>query len=338
MKSLRIKTLTIFFFTLLLVSCRDNNNNNDNQGPAALHAPAVRSLTERIGKNPQNAKLYYERGRLLNRMAEDSLALEDFKKAARLDSSRAEYFSAIGDLMFEHKDITGSIKYIQKALSLNPDDPSAHLKMAKMFIYLKDYTKAFSEINVVLRQDVYNAEGYFLKGMIYKDMKDTTKALSSFLTATEVDPEYREAILQLALLHSYKNDPIAFQYYDKAFKLDTADVFPIYAKGVYYQDRKDYEKAKEFYRQAILRDQQYTDAYFNMGYVFMQQDSFEKARRQYNLLTKIEPDDFEAYYNRGLCSEMMGRKEEAIADYRQALVFNANYETAKEGLKRLGVK
>jgi tetratricopeptide (TPR) repeat protein len=337
MKSLRIKTLIIFFLTLLLVSCKDNNT-TDNQGPAALNSPAVRGLTERIAKNPENAKLYYERGRLLNRMAEDSLALEDFKKAVKLDSSKAEYFSAIGDLMFEHKDISGSIKYIQKALSLNPDDPAAHLKMAKMFIYLKDYPKAFSEINIVLRQDVYNAEGYFLKGMIYKDLKDTTKALSSFLTAEDADPEYREAILQLALLHGYKNDPVALQYYDRAFRLDTSDVFPIYAKGVYYQDRKNFEKAKEFYREAVLRDQQYTDAYFNMGYVLMQQDSFEKARRQYDLLTRIEPDDFEAYYNRGLCSEMMGRKEEAIADYRQALVFNPNYETAKQGLKRLGVK
>ncbi|RYD55808.1 MAG: tetratricopeptide repeat protein [Sphingobacteriales bacterium] len=337
MKSLRIRTLVVFLFALTLVACKDEQK-TEQKDSAAFRNAAILDLTERIEKNPQNHKLYYERGQLFNRMHEDSLALEDFKKAATLDSSKAEYFSAIGDLMFEHKDISGSIRYIQKALSLNPDDPAAHLKMAKMFVYLKDYPKAFSEINVVLRQDVYNAEGYFLKGMIYKDLKDTTKALSSFLTATEVDPEYREAILQLALLHGYKNDPIAFQYYDKAFKMDTTDVFPIYAKGVYMQDRKQYEKAKEFYKEAILRDQQYANAYFNMGYILMQQDSFEKARRQYDLLTKIEIGDFEAYYNRGLCSEMMGKKEDAMADYRQALVFNPDYETAKEGLKRLGVQ
>lgn len=337
MKSLRIKTLTIFLFVSVLAACKEGGK-DESKDSALTRSAAIKNLTERIEQDPGNHKLYYERGRLLNRMEEDSLALEDFKAAAKLDSSKAEYFSAIGDLMFEHKDISGSIKYIQKALSLNPDDPAAHLKMAKMFVYTKDYTKAFSEINVVLRQDVYNAEGYFLKGMIYKDMKDTTKALSSFLTAAEVDPEYREAILQLALLNGYKNDPVALQYYDKAFKLDTGDVFPIYAKGVYYQDRSNFEKAKEFYREAILRDQQYANAYFNTGYILMQQDSFEKARRQYDLLTKIEPGDFEAYYNRGLCSEMLGRKDEAIADYRQALVFNANYETAKVALKRLEAK
>jgi tetratricopeptide (TPR) repeat protein len=72
-----------------------------------------------------------------------------------------------------------------------------------------------------------------------------------------------------------------------------------------------------------------------MGYVFMQQDSVDKAWRQYDLLTKIDPTDAEAYYNRGLCNELMGKKQEAISDYRQALTFYKKYPEAQAGLKRL---
>lgn len=320
--------------SIIFAAC---NSNSTTEKKVTFENPHIQGITDRIEKNPENASLYYERGHMFHRLRQDSLALDDFKKAAKLDSTKAEYYSAIGDLMFEHKDISGSISYIEKALKINPKDPAARLKMAKMFLYTKEYTRSFSEINTVLRQDVYNPEAYFLKGMVYKDMKDTTKALSSFLTAVQVDPQYRDAVLQLGLLYSKQNDPIALKYLDNAFKIDTTDAFPLYAKGVFYQDRKQYDKAKEEYANAIYHDQQYADAYFNVGYILMQQDSFEKAWRQYDMITKMILDDHEAYYNRGLCSEMMGKKADAIADYRQALVFNRNYEAPKEGLKRLGV-
>lgn len=334
MKSAWLRYLLPLTFTLLLSACNDRKNRSADDNPV-FQQPGLKDVTQKIKNNPDNPILYFERGRLLDQMNEDSLALSDYQKAISLDSSKAEYFSAIGDMLFEHKDISGSLKWIEKALKLNPKDPAAHLKMAKLFIYTKDYKSAFSEINIVLRQDVYNAEGYFLKGMAYKDMKDTANARSSFETAVQVAPDYKDAVIQLGLLYSAKKDSLALRYFDNAYRLDTTDLFPIYARGVFYQESNKYELAKNEYKKVILRDNQYTDAYYNMGYVLMQQDSNEKAWRQYDLLTKIDPTDAEAYYNRGLCSELMGKKEDALADYRQALTFYKDYPEAAAGVKRL---
>jgi tetratricopeptide (TPR) repeat protein len=68
----------------------------------------------------------------------------------------------------------------------------------------------------------------------------------------------------------------------------------------------------------------------------MQQDSLEKAWRQFDIVTKLEPTDAEAYYNRGLCSELMGKPQEAIGDYKQAITFKETYKEPQDGLKRLG--
>lgn len=322
--------------TMFFVACKNGGGNSTGETNPVFGHPALAGITAQIKQEPGNAGLYFKRGLVLDDMQEDSLALNDFNKAISLDSSKAEYYSAVGDILFEHKDLSGSVKWLEKALKLNPDDPASHLKMAKMFVYTKEYTAAFNEINTVLRQDVYNPEGYFLKGMIYKDLKDTSKAISSFQTAESVDPRYIDAMIQLGLLYSAKRDPLALKYFDKAFSIDTTDVFPIYAKGVYYQDSKDYEAAKAQYKRAILQDKNYENAYFNMGYILMQQDSLEKAYRQYDLLTQISPASAEAYYNRGLCNELMGKKEEAIMDFKQAIVFDSEYEEPREGLKRLG--
>jgi tetratricopeptide (TPR) repeat protein len=323
---------------IIVASCGDGKNEKASADNPAYAHPAIAGVSAEIDKDPNNARLYFKRGLLLDDLQEDSLALNDYNKAISLDSTKAEYYSAVGQLLFDHKDITGSIKWLEKALRLNPSDPAAHLKMAKMFVYTKDYTTAFKEINTALRQDVYNPEGYFLKGIIYKDLKDTAKAISSFETAASVAGGYRDADIQLGLLYSAKKDPLALKYFDKAYKADTTDVFPLYAKGVYYQDSKDYEAAKAAYRNVILHERDYTNAYLNMGYVYMQQDSLDKAYRQYDLLTQLDPSNEEAYYNRGLVNELMGKKAEAIADYKQALVFSPDYAEPQEALKRLGSK
>ena len=340
MRSLWMKYIPILFGIILLAGC----NNNNGKAPAGdidpvfQSDPNLKNITEEIKQSPKDATLYFKRGSMLHKRQLDSLAIKDYKTASSLDTNRAEYYSAVGDLLFENKDITGSVEWIQKAIARNPTDRKAHLKIAKLFLYLKDYPKAFAEINIVLRQDVYNPEAYFLKGMIYKDAKDTAKAISNFQTAVQVSPDYKDAIVQLGLLYSAKKDPIALKYLENAYKMDTTDVFPMFAIGVYYQDNKDNARAKEQYKKCILRDRHFADAYFNMGYILMQEDSVEKSYRQYDIVTKIDPRNPTAYFNRGLCSEMLDSMKKAVADYKMALSLDPTYNSPKEALKRLKVK
>jgi tetratricopeptide (TPR) repeat protein len=189
-----------------------------------------------------------------------------------------------------------------------------------------------------MRKNVYDPEAYFLKGMVYKDLKDTAKAISSFQTAVQVAPDYKDAVVQLGLLFAAKKDEIGVRYLENAFAIDTTDVFPIYAIGVYYQETRQDAKAKEQYRRCILRNRHYADAYFNMGYILMQEDSTQKAWRQYDMVTKIDPLNPTAYYNRGICSELMDSTRNAINDYLQAVRLDTGYASPKEALRRLKVK
>jgi tetratricopeptide (TPR) repeat protein len=322
----------------LLFSCKNQHKTEEAANPVFQSDPNLKKITDLIEKSPGNADFYFQRGRMLRKLQYDSLALKDFKKASSLDTNRADYYSAVGDLLFEKKDLNGSVEWIQKAIAKNPEDRKAHLKIAKVFLYIKQYQKAFGEINIVLRHNVYDPEAYFLKGMLYKDMKDTAKAISNFLTSVQVSPDYKDAIIQLGLLYSAKKDPVALKYFDNAFAVDTLDVFPIYAKGVYYQDNKDFAKAKEQYRECIIRNRHYADAYFNMGWILMQEDSIQKAWRQYDIVTKIDPTNPTAYYNRGVCSELMDSVKKAISDYRLAASLDTSYKSPREALKKLGVK
>lgn len=336
MKSAWIKYFPLLMGFMLFIACKNKTKTDPgNDNPVFRRDVRLKSITDEIIKKPDNAALYFSRGKLLHKMKLDSLALRDYKKAAQLDTNKTEYISAVGDLMFETKDISGSIEWIQKTIRKDPTDRKAHLKIAKLFLYLQDYPKALGEINIVLRKNVYDPEGYFIKGMVYKDMKDTAKAISSFQTAVQVAPDYRDAVIQLGLMYSAKKDPVALKYFHNAYAMDTTDVFPIYATGVFYQDMNDYVKAKEEYRHCIVKNRHYADAFFNMGYILMQQDSAEKAWRQYDMVTKIDPLNPSAYYNRGICSEMMDSIKNAVIDYEQAIRLDSTYESPRIALKRL---
>ena len=209
--------LTLLAILIIVAGCKNPVKNKQalTENPAYQSDPSIRKLTERIEINPQDASLYFDRGNMLRHMRQDTLALLDYKMATKLDSSKAAYYSAVGDLLFENKDLAGSVVWIQKAIDKDPEDRKARLKIAKLFLYIRKYPEAFEQINIVLRKDAYNAEGYFLKGMIYKDLKDTAKAISSFQTAISTAPEYRDALLTVGLLYCDKKNPIGLKYIDR---------------------------------------------------------------------------------------------------------------------------
>lgn len=337
MKILWDKSLLPVLLLFALFSCKSKNVADNASNPVFSQTPELKKVTEKIKDNPESARLYYDRGVLLHQIKEDSLALMDFNNAVKYDSTKAEYYSAIGDLLFDHKDLIGSVKWIKKAIELNPDDPKAHLKVAKMFIYMQDYITAFKEINRVLRKDAMSPEAYYLKGMIYKELTDSSnKALSSFLTAVQIMPDYKDALLQIGLIYDKQNDSAALKYYQNAFEADSSDVSSLYAKGMYYQTRDRWEDAKAEYERCIKHNKDYAEAYFSLGYILLQQDSLEKAIQQYDLAVKSDPANAGAYYNRGVCYELMDKKQEAAKDYKQALIFKKDYKEAKDGLQRVG--
>lgn len=319
-------------FLLSLWACR--NGQSSKKGGVEGNTD-IQRISSEIDAHPDNAELFFMRSKIYRSLKKDSLALTDLYKAVKLDSTRAGYHSAIADILFEHKDINGSVKWIEKAMVLNPEDPTSHLKIAKLFLYTEEYPKAFTEINAVLRTDVYNAEAYFLKGMCYKQMKDTAKAISSFQTAVHTDPRYTDAHMQLALIYKSRNNSMALQYFENAFRADSSNMEALYGQGMFWQDQQKYAEAKKVFRRCILTDKNFERSYYNIGWMLLQEDSTEKALRQFDIAIQVKPDYTEAYYNRGLCHEILGHVAEAKNDYEQALVFAPDYILAKEALKRI---
>jgi tetratricopeptide (TPR) repeat protein len=327
-------------WALLFYSCRpavppSQKNSADTLAIGDTMNPQVKAFTRKINVEPQNPENYFLRGNILLQLDDIKAAYADISKAISLDSTNLNYYFVIADIYLKGGSADGAIDALNTIIRLDPKNTEAYLKLSKVYYYKKDYENSMKTLAGLQQLDKENVELYFIRGLNLKETGDTARALASFQKAVQLKPDFYDAYMQLGLLTSKHAGPLAPQYFDNAIRIDSMSTEAYYDKGKFYQDHKNYEKAKEAYRQLIGKNPQYDKAYFNLGFIYSEQDSVEKAYKMFDYAIRVSPAYAEAYYYRGLCGLQQGNKEQAAADFRQATSLKPNYEAAQKELNNL---
>src|SRR5690606_14123540 len=96
--------------------------------------------------------------------------------------------------------------------------------------------KSLDYINKSLKIDKLIAKGYFLKGKVYSETGDTTRAISSFVTATEQDNKYEDAFYDLGIIYAARKNPLALEYYQSVLQINPNNYEAKYARTKFLQD------------------------------------------------------------------------------------------------------
>lgn len=335
----RFKFIPLAVILMFTASCRSGSSKQQGQtqedGGEFSQLPLIQKLNEQISQSPHNAELYFLRSSAYLQLGNYNNALADIRQALQRDSTEGKYYRLLGEIYFSRQEYTRAITALQKGHQEAPNDIDLMLQLAKYQLYVGERAESIQLLDDVLRKDVFNAEAYFLKGMLFKEIGDTAKAISGFQTAVEQNPRCYEAYMQLGLLLSKKKNPLAIGYFRNALKIDSSSYEARYGIAMYYQEAGDYSKALEIYRQMILDFPQEKDAYYNIGYIHFQMDSIDRASRDFDRAIAVAPDYADAYYMRGLCAEAVKDFKNARYYYEQALNLKAEHALAIEGIKRL---
>jgi tetratricopeptide (TPR) repeat protein len=293
-------------------------------------------LNQRIKSSPNNPELYVERANLHVKKNAYKLAVKDLERAIALDSNNANYYVLLSTIEFRNKKPSAAMDLLQKALVKDPQNITANLKVGELFMYLENYEDAFKHINIALKQDIYNAQGYFLKGMIHKFQKDTAKAVSSFQTCVEQDPDFYDAFIQLGLIYASVYDDLAIAYYDNALDVRPKSTEALYNKALYLQSTEKLQEADKLYKTILEIDPNYYIAYYNMGFLrLVYAEDYDSAATLFSLAIDKDPSYFEAFYNRGFSYELQGNKAKALVDYKKALEIKPDFTLAAKGVSRV---
>lgn len=334
--SIKIFTAAVL---LTIAACTGNSTKPDTKvkDTVAINTPeALKKLNEQLLANPDNADLYHKRAQYYFDKKDFTSSLADMNKAMKIDSSKAEYYLTLSDIYFVTNFTSKSKAALEKSIKLDDKNTIAMLKLAELFLYVRKYKESVEYINMALKIDKYNAKAYFMKGMNYKELKDTARAISSMQTAVEQDQQYYNAYIQLGIMCAAQRNPIAAQYYKNAIKLKPNSTEAWYDLGKCYQDMEVWSNAIDCYTKLLKIDPGYKFAHYNLGVIyFLGLKKYPEAIDHYTQAINIDPKYTEAYYARGICYKEMKKMKDAVRDFVACTSINPDFEPAKLILKEM---
>lgn len=299
-------------------------------------AQRLKSLNDSIIQNPNNANLYKNRAEYYTQKGNLVDAIADYQRAFSIDTTKVEFLLSQAELYMKQGNLGESKRATDRAL-LQGANVKAYLINAELFAMVKNFEGTIAEANNALKIDVYNDRAYFLKGLAYKDLGDTSTAISSLLTCVEQNPQNFHGHLLLGVLNAAKGDSIAVNYYNNALKIDSNSIEALYNKALFIQSNRPYESLK-IYNKIQTKRPDYFEAQFNTGYVHLVVlNDPENAVSYFESAFKLRPGFYRALYNAAYCYELLENKAQAVQLYKEVLKMKPDFTLAAEGLNRLGV-
>lgn len=328
-------------FALFFSACGEGKQEEGYQQPeseeeeSVWEDPTVAKVSEALESDPYDPELYFLRANLYYDGGNFESAIQDMRSAIMLDSTVVDYFIVLSQLFIETGNAQKAIQSMQKAIAINPGDVTSYLLAGKYAYIVQEYQASVDFLNQALELEITNPDAYFLKGAVYRDMGDTTKAISNFLTCTEQDPSYGEAYLQIALLYAAKGDETAVPYFKNALKANPENLFAYNGLGRFYKSRGEYSKAIKEFKQIITRDQDAPETMISIGDCYFELDSLDKAYLHYDMAVNSDPINVEAYHKRGMVSLLRYDLKNARFNFEQALSLDDSYEPSINALEEL---
>lgn len=330
--------ILIVLILILASSCKKEQAVIDsNNAEIQSSDPVITQITEAIKSRPGDHSLYYERAGFLYERENYELAIVDLNKAISIDSSQADYYHLLSDVFLDYYKSGEALNIMENVVKRFPERIPSLLKLGELQLILKQYDASFFTVQKILNLDNQNAEAFFLMGMLFRAQDDKERAINSFQSAVEIDPEIVDAWIILGDLFAERDNNIAERYYDNAINLDPENMQTYHAKAYYLQNNQRTNEAIRLYKIINSKDPQYSDAYLNTGVLYLEMDSLEQAYEHFNILVKISPEDHLGYYYRGITLLFGGNEEAAKADLEQCLVFNPAFEKARIALEEVNI-
>ena len=186
-----------------------------------------------------------------------------YKQILKVDPNNPDALHLLGAIFSNNQDYDNAIRYIKKALSINPS--------ANYFVTLAN---------------------------TYLSQNNSAEAINCYKALLSVYPDYIEvySVLGNKLSESGRITE-AIEYYNKAIEIKPDCVEAYYNLGNVLLDNNKIESAKKYYNQAIEIKPDYAGAYYNLGVAFHFENNMQEAIKYYKKALSIKPDYIEIYFN-----------------------------------------
>jgi tetratricopeptide (TPR) repeat protein len=327
-------------FLLVLNACSNFDSGNNRMdvvaGDPVIKADPLAEINDKIDKDRSNDQLYIQRAKYYLTLNETDSAFRDIFVAIDINGQDAGHLIVLSDAYLVIGNPDKCKDALDKALSLDPTNPVTYQKLAELYLIIRDYGKMHEALNKALQLDGFNPTAYYIRGLGLIEQSDSLAAADAFKMAVFQDQDFFDAYMQLGLIYSAINDPLAIEYFNTAINLQPENTLPYYNLGLFYQENESIQKALANYQMILEIQPGHVNTLYNLGYIYLvYEQDFETALDYFTQVVELEPNYADAYNNRGFTHELLGEYDRARDDYKQTLEIKANYTKAIDALNRL---
>ncbi|MBA4166882.1 MAG: tetratricopeptide repeat protein [Chitinophagaceae bacterium] len=335
MARLTLTTIAVVYILLGLCSCRSSGNKSQKDPFQALNYPPFNDITDSIRRFPGHPEFYLRRAIVLSQNNLQELATPDYKKAWELTSDEGIELEYISNLLLTNH-VTQAIQLLMQGTEKFPSNTEFNRRLGEVYLQKNQPDSAMQQFNSIIGKDSTNFEAWYDKGTLLAKLKDTTGALKALEKSFALLP-INYSGMALAGIYAAKKNPRALDICNMLLAKDSGAVetAPLYMKGVYYSEAKEYDHAIEQFDLCIRRDWKMTDAYIEKGIIFLQLKRTDSALKIFNMAATVSNTDADAYFWMGRCYEAKGDKQQAAANYDRAFALDKSFIEARQGLERV---
>lgn len=152
-----------------------------------------------------------------------------------------------------------------------------------------NYSKAVSEYSESLKFSPNDVRMLYNRGRAYEEQNENDKAIADFEKALELDPKNFQVLLSLANLHhKQKNYTNALLYSSRAEDIPGAPALASFIKARALHQMGKSEEALKSYADAIKRDKEFGQAYYNRGLLKVAMGNVGSSCEDFQLARSLE--------------------------------------------------
>lgn len=165
-------------------------------------------------------------------------------------------------------------------------------------------------------------------GLTYRALGDSAAAEGAFKQAVEVDPEYEEALYNLALNEKETDPQMAAELLERAIEIDPDYALAHHELGGLYEGLQDLTRAEYHFRRSLEIDPaDYWSGLF-LANALAVQGRNEEAEKMYRFATSLNPELVGGFEFFARFLESIGKKSEAAAARAWAAQISGNQATS----------
>ncbi|GAC1385270.1 MAG: hypothetical protein NVSMB45_13850 [Ginsengibacter sp.] len=230
-------------------------------------------------------------------------------------------------------------KTLKNDLQKYPDSLPLRLKLIQLYTDSNNFKQAIKLADEALAKDSLNPELWDIKASVLYQSEDTLGAVHAFEKAIAIIP-LPDYLISLGSLYAQTKNPKALNIADEliADRNSKADKEAIFIKGLYYSYIGDKIRSIDYFNQCIKLDYTYMFAYREKAICLFDMAKYREAIDVLTRAVTLQNSFDEGYYWLGRCEEKLNLIEEAINNYKTALMYDKNFVEARDALNRIQKK